>query len=162
MPYRIGIMGDTHAYYASAQQAVKQMGDVDVLIHVGDYIRDAQRLSREFQREIICVQGNCDPMADEPLTRLIELGGWKLFIAHGHQYSVKFSLERFTMAVKEAGAQIGIYGHTHMPQVSFDEGIYFISPGSTGEPRGSGPTFALLHLTDDKVIPQIVRIDERR
>ena len=159
MQYRVGILGDTHSYYASAIKAARQMGDVDVLIHTGDCVRDAQRLSRELQRDIVCVQGNCDPMVDEPLTRTISLGGWKLFIAHGHQYAVKFSTERFLLAVKEAGAHIGIYGHTHAPHISYEDGIYLVNPGSTSEPRGSaGPTYAMLHLTDEKVLPQIVRL----
>jgi predicted phosphodiesterase len=61
----------------------------DVLIHLGDYVRDAAALGEEFQNlPLRSVSGNCD-LATEIRTRLPSWDPVPVLATHGHRYFVK-------------------------------------------------------------------------
>lgn len=83
----------------------------------------------------------------------LNLFGHKAYVTHGD----RMSKEDFPLSKGD----IFITGHTHVPLLKEENGIYFLNPGSPSFPRSSfGPTFSLvfenrltiLSLMDEKVI----------
>ena len=74
--------------------------------------------------------GNCDWGASLPDDEEIEREGVKLFAAHGHLYQVKLGEGELLAAARRRGAKIVLYGHTHVPDNRYEDGLYILSPGS--------------------------------
>jgi predicted phosphodiesterase len=69
----------------------------------------------------------------------------KLFLAHGNQYGVDKDGGGIAAAARNAGAEAALFGHTHVPHCSRQEGIFLLNPGSIGRSRSNaGATFAVL------------------
>ena len=66
-----------------------------------------------------------------------------IFFCHGQaHYGVKYTLDDFAQAVKDRGAAIGLFGHTHCR-----DGVTLFNPGSIGAPPAlAGPATGLLQL----------------
>ena len=43
------------------------------------------------------------------------IGGYHIFITHGHGYYVSMGEERLKQEARGRGADIAMYGHTHRP-----------------------------------------------
>ncbi|MDH7576887.1 MAG: metallophosphoesterase [Bacillota bacterium] len=144
---RIGILSDSHGDLSRAEQAVAQMGAVDLLVHAGDYYRDALHLGKLFGFEVRAVVGNCDRSAPGPAEEILEIQGHRIYLTHGHLYGVKHGLMRLYYRTCEIGAEMVIFGHTHVAQSEEIEGIYFLNPGSVAWPRiGGKSTYAVLEF----------------
>ena len=56
------------------------------------------------------------------------------------------------------GANIVLYGHSHISKVEYEEGIWFINPGSPSYPRNRIKTVCIIDIEDNNIKPQIVEI----
>ena len=57
---RILVFSDSHDRLALCEKAIKNV-PCDLILHAGDYARDAQELKKRFpDRELVYVRGNCD------------------------------------------------------------------------------------------------------
>jgi putative phosphoesterase len=148
-----GVLSDSHGDVDLAKQAVKAMGDIDLVIHAGDFYQDAFCLANQFGVKVHAVVGNCDRCVPGPHEEILELCGHRIYLTHGHLYSVKQGLLRLDYRVRELGAEMAIYGHTHMPQNEEVNGIRYLNPGSVAWPRLAGQsTYALMKLEPDAPI----------
>ena len=109
------------------------------IISAGDQCPDG--INSAFFSSMIAVRGNCDRFYDydglsfPPRTREIEIYGRRVVITHGD------AMPDFTLNKGD----ILISGHTHVPDLHMEDGVYFCNPGSPSRPRSSlGPTAALL------------------
>ena len=150
---RIGIMSDSHGNTMAVDQAIEKAGEVDLWLHAGDLIQDAEYLAMVTDKEVINVAGNCDwPQGRVPDERMIELGGHKIFLSHGHNYGVKRGSEKFTRAAIAQGADIAVYGHSHVAEVKEQDICLTINPGSISYPRdGAGQSFMVLNISQNKL-----------
>jgi len=156
---KIVVMSDTHGHYGLMKKVIKQMGEADYIIHLGDYLTDGTRLSLELDREVVCVKGNCDFSVDIPHERELEINHKKIFITHGHRYHVKWGYDQLLCKGEEVKADLILYGHTHFPEIFYNGNTLYMNPGSVGEPRGGvNPSFGIIHLVNGKFIPYIVNI----
>ena len=57
---RIGIMSDSHGNTMAIDAAVQLAGAVDLWLHAGDCIQDAEYLQLAADTEVALVAGNCD------------------------------------------------------------------------------------------------------
>lgn len=155
---RLGLLSDSHGDIYGAKRAIKKMGDVDLLIHLGDYCRDAEKISKEIKRDIIYVRGNCDFSSDVETDRIIEFGGKKIFITHGHKYNVKSDYMGLYYKAEEIGADAVLFGHTHTAIVFEMNGILFINPGSVSRPRNGIETYAVITVEKNNITPNITEL----
>ncbi|MCX7771924.1 MAG: metallophosphoesterase [Clostridia bacterium] len=152
------IMSDTHGELKEAKRIVDQCSFADAVIHLGDYVRDVKSLERQYpEKEFIWVQGNCDYGFNEPLDKLIDVEGKRVFLTHGHRYDVKSGLGRLESRALQEKADVILFGHTHIPFLKKGPGLCMLNPGSLGQPRGfSGSTFALLEIGNGLVEARIL------
>ena len=108
----------------------------DVIFHLGDLESDAIELNREYpQIPLHSVPGNCDLMPFGVRRIIITEGGKKIFATHGHAYNVKLGLDGLINTAASAGADVVLYGHTHVPYVAQHAGMLVINPGACGRGR---------------------------
>ncbi len=146
---KIGIMGDTHGNTYQLNKAMELLRDCEMVLHTGDFYRDIRTLPIEQQKKITAVAGNCDYQKNIPSEKIIDVSGKRLFLCHGHHFGVKTGLNRLYYKALEVGANIAIFGHTHVPALVEENGIFLVNPGSASEPRiASEPTCLRLHLQE--------------
>ena len=147
---RIIVFSDTHKCIEPCIQVISNIKDVDMIIHAGDHWSDARELESIFSEiPVKYVKGNCD-FAMAPLEELIEIGGKKIFVTHGHMYDVKLEHEHYKTIQKrglELGADVVVFGHTHIPFNVNLGNISIINPGSVKYTRNYG----IIEIENDKI-----------
>ncbi|MBQ0038435.1 MAG: YfcE family phosphodiesterase [Clostridiales bacterium] len=143
---RILVLSDSHGAVDNMTRCV-EMTEPRHILFLGDCLRDADKLHQRFPDiPMDTVPGNCDwGSTDEP-ERLIELGGKRILMMHGHTRSVKYSAMNAYYAAREMGADILLFGHTHRPVVDFDGTVYTMNPGSVGDRYT--PTYGIITIND--------------
>ena len=145
---RAVVFSDSHSSVALMKEAVRRIRP-DVIIHLGDNVRDAEELREEFREiPLYAVQGNCDIASSAPAADVVPLGPVKAFITHGHLYDVKWGrLDSLVYAAMEQNAQIAMYGHTHQAEYSEMGGVKLLNPGPAG--KGRERTFAVVNVFEN-------------
>jgi uncharacterized protein len=148
---KIAVISDTHRHIYSLNQVTKLIHDTDMAIHLGDNVEDVDIIKSNYKGTIINVRGNCDFSSFIPVERMEEVENKKIFITHGHRYDVKHSLLKLKYRAKELGADIVLFGHTHISAEIYEDGIWFINPGSAALPKDSYQSIAIIEISDNKV-----------
>lgn len=153
---RIGVISDTHRITRNIIEELKEK-PFDLIIHLGDFIKDAEKIEEILEVEVIKIKGNCDFMefdGDEELIKI--LGDKKFLLTHGHKYRVKYTLDNLYYKAKELEVDVVLFGHTHNSFNENIEGILFFNPGSPSNPRGSfDKTYGIIEidgLIDSRII----------
>jgi uncharacterized protein len=126
---KIGVMADSHGHRAMVQKAVKRMGNVDMLFHLGDCYGDL------WAPGAISLKGNCDFEKYAPLEWAGVLEGVSVYATHGHLYGVKSGPDRLLKAAQQNGWRLVLYGHTHIPEHLVQGDTVLVNPGSLTYPR---------------------------
>lgn len=99
---------------------------------LGDNYRDGQSLADVYPEvPMELVRGNCDWDAG-PDELVVEAGGVKFLLTHGHRYRVKAGTRDLARAAKEKGVDVACFGHTHEALNMPDRGVWLFNPGSAG------------------------------
>ena len=147
---RILVVSDTHGDIRNLEEVIRKHRDAQVIFHCGDGANEAEQMKSIFpDRAFICVKGNCDLCCDYPNIETITLEGKKFFITHGHIYNVKSTLLNLSLAIGEAQAQVAVFGHTHNPLCLYEDGVYFLNPGSL---RGYKGSYALVDVSEKGIL----------
>lgn len=143
---RLMVFSDSHGYSEKMLIAIEQSAP-DMIIHLGDGGRDLDKIKKQFpQIPLKAVRGNCDLSSDLPETELFSVRAIKIFITHGHTFGVKRVLAPLIDEAIALGADMVMFGHTHIPLFSMAGGLYVLNPGTSG---GSPPSCAEV-VIDDK------------
>jgi len=149
------VMSDTHGNYKAVQQLLDTyLKHVSAVIHLGDITQDLISHNKTGLENFHIVNGNVDFMGNPDYEeRVIELSGKKIFITHGHRYSVKSGLDNLVYKAQELGVNACLFGHTHQQIMFKQDGILFLNPGSPTYPRvGSEKGYALLRISEEGAI----------
>lgn len=133
---RIAFLGDTHRNKYAIELALKKINEIaaDMVIHLGDCIDDIEIIKEGFNGEVLGVVGNCDCTSRYPNNQIIDINNKKIFFTHGHLYGVKNSLSSILYKGEEVGADVILYGHTHITLSEDINGITIMNPGSIAKP----------------------------
>ncbi len=154
---RIAILSDTHGNRAQAVRSLELSGGFDCVIHLGDTTEDAEFIELALECEFLAVSGNCDAGGEYPRAITPEIGGKKFFICHGDKFHVKAGLAKLYQKALQVGADIVLYGHTHIPSVQNINGILFINPGAM-KMFSENPSMGILHIEAGMVRAEILNI----
>lgn len=148
---RIGVMSDSHGSSRYVDRAVELAGEVDMWLHCGDIVEDAEYLKNSSGVPVAAVLGNNDLFADGlPKEDVLEIEGHRILITHGHYYGVRYDVEELVESAIAQGCDIAIYGHTHVVYKRKHKGVTVINPGSVALPRDSmSPSFMVMDLEED-------------
>lgn len=140
------VFSDSHGTLCSMEHAIR-LERPDHILHLGDYLRDAQGLQHRCHIPMTCVPGNCDYSHSQPEILTPEFCGKKLYMTHGHLHGVKMMYMRAIYAAREAEADILLFGHTHRPDCFQQQGLWIMNPGACG----LGGTYGVIDLSGDDV-----------
>jgi uncharacterized protein len=155
---RIGVISDTHGSKASIQRAVLAAGPVDMWLHAGDYSQDAGYLSQLTGRPVTAVAGNCDGLTDVRVDEFIAVENKTIWLTHGHRYRAKERSAELIVWARQYNADIVVYGHSHVADISWEGDLLLFNPGSTAHPRGGEASCGLLLVEAGRVEAEIVRL----
>lgn len=151
------VFSDTHGRINECAEIIKDAGSISGVIHAGDMIADAEDLSCLFENiPFYAVRGNNDFFSSGNDELVVSLGGKKLFIAHGHNYGVKYGTSRLAERAKGLGADIAVFGHTHKCCNVCSGGLQLLNPGTMGYyPR----THGVITIEGNEIKTHIVNYD---
>ncbi|NLM03686.1 MAG: metallophosphoesterase [Clostridiales bacterium] len=153
---RIIVISDTHGHVKDIDYLMKDLEDVDYIIHTGDYINDAEYIIKKYDMNVIAVVGNCDFNFTSSREIVKNIGNKVFFITHGHEYNVKYDLNRIFYRGKELGADIVLFGHSHVPSYNKIDEMILLNPGSLSLPRGnSTKSYAIIRINGEEINVEI-------
>lgn len=146
---RIIVFSDSHSSFWNVRKMLEATNSTtDAYIFLGDGDSDL-RIARKLypEKPFLCVAGNCDYASHEPPVGVFEAAGKKIVYTHGHLQHVDFGLSGLKNLANDNAADVVLYGHTHVRACDYNDGVYYINPGSIGKPRdGKGPAYAALDI----------------
>ena len=149
---RVGLVSDTHG---RVDHHLHQLFEGCALIlHGGDFADEDVLDELRLIAPVEGVRGNNDagPWADAlPELRVVEVGALRALLVHQLP-----APERPDRAVARALArerpELVLFGHSHQPRVTRQDGVLFVNPGSAGPRRFSLPrTAGVLELDGRRV-----------
>jgi putative phosphoesterase len=135
---KIGVLSDTHAHSIEdiPQKVVDFLGNVDLIVHAGDFTAREVLDGLRKLGKLKAVQGNMDSVAiksELPIKEVIEVGGKRIGITHGS--GGPWGIEQ---RVRKMFGQVDVivYGHSHQSENRVIDGILFFNPGRASESFG--------------------------
>ena len=160
---KILVFSDSHGDNMLMGRVIDKFKDeIGAVLFAGDNVEDFTDFHYIYPNvKFFCVIGNCDFNTGIPTERTFQLGGNRIFLTHGHRFSVKSGHKRIMREALSIGANICIYGHSHVPAAFFEQNIYFLNPGSISEPRSTDyPTFAVMDIEPEGVKLKIIGVNK--
>lgn len=110
--------------------------------------KEVIRLLNGVKDRLLCIRGNCDAEVDQMVLQfpiladyaVLSLDGRLLYASHGHIYHPQH-------LPPLCSGDIFLYGHTHIPDCTRQDGILCVNPGSVSIPK-AGSARSYLTLSD--------------
>lgn len=160
---KILVLSDSHGWLDNAASVLTQLGErMDMVFHLGDFDEDAILLAEQFpQLPFHMVKGNNDFSMDTPSHKLVSAGGRRFLLTHGHRQRVYSGLDSISYWAEEQGADLALFGHTHVPLNDGWGRVHLFNPGSISMPRDSRiPTFGILTVEQGRIEGAIMEYRE--
>lgn len=147
---RILIVSDTHRRNENYLEIVKEYGPFDRVVHCGDIEGSELTICEAAGCPVEMVMGNNDFFSDLPREKEFMIGGYKVWLTHGHNYYVSMDNQTIKKEAAARGVDIVMYGHSHKPVVEYEKEVIAINPGSLTYPRQEGrrPSYVIMELDD--------------
>lgn len=147
---RILVFSDTHGVIQPCTWAIETIRDVDLILHAGDCVRDAEDLKCLYPDiPFHYVRGNNDFSCYAPDEKVIDVCGKRIFLTHGHGLRVKYDsdYQRLIQRGDEENADIIVFGHTHIPFEERKNHLSLLNPGSVR----FGNTYGVIEIEHEKI-----------
>ena len=161
---KILVLSDSHGRIENAKAVLQQLErQVDMVFHLGDCDEDAIALQSMFSDlPFQYVKGNNDFGRDTVSHKLVIAQGMRFLLTHGHKQRVHYNLNTIAYWGEEQGADVVVFGHTHVPFKDGTGRVYLFNPGSITLPReGVTPTFGIITVDDGKIEGAIMEYYDR-
>ena len=160
-------MADTHVRTLKElpQELLAAIREADYVVHLGDFT--SMELLNDLKKSgnFYGILGNHDDLnlhSELKLMEEVEIGGKKLGLIHGLIVPIA-SRRRMRRNFYNNGNRIQaiLYGHTHIPTIKLENGVFFFNPGSVAG-KFPAPIKSFGRLTIDGTIKgEIVTLDNR-
>lgn len=154
------VISDTHGYVSGlkavftwAKDRLPPNDSIYRAAFLGDGVSDLRPAADAagFYSDWKYVRGNNDYDHSIPDSAVFDFAGHRFFLCHGHKHSLYSGFHALVNAGHSNGADVVLFGHTHIPFCKEMSGILLVNPGSASRPRGrTGPTFAVIECAPDE------------
>ena len=161
----LGLISDTHIPVRARnipKKVFEVFEKVDFIVHAGDLVEISVIDDLEQLAPVLAVYGNMDgPEIRGKLPKLnsVKVFDWKIGVMHDP--GAIFGMGKMREIAKQNGFNILVHGHTHNSSIRWEGNTLFINPGSPTNPLPpfiAKPTVALLRITKEKIMPQLIHI----
>lgn len=149
------VVSDSHGHRDRMEKLYPLFAENDYIVHLGDGQGDIRAVQREYPEKVFAVKGNCDFSAGLS-EGVLEEEKLSVFYCHGDRYGVKSGLKRLALRAKELGCEVALYGHTHVADIRYEEGVLCINPGALAS--FTQPSYCYLVLHNGKATATIVSV----
>jgi putative phosphoesterase len=148
---KILVVSDTHKRNENFYMVVK-MHQPDMVIHCGDAEGYENELAEAAGCPMKIVLGNNDFFSDLPREQEFNIGKYRVWLTHGHNYYVSMGPELIKEEAIARRMDIVIYGHTHRPLIDIGDEVTALNPGSLSYPRQEGhrPSYIIMEMDKDE------------
>lgn len=150
---KIGIISDTHGLFREVLKDI--FSGVEMILHAGDIGDEKVLFELNNIAHTIAVYGNTDNINIRyhyPKTKQITFFDRSIYLLH--------NLEWLDIVPSSAGIDIVIHGHTHIPEIIYEDGVLFLNPGSAGQKRAQKPvSVAIIEFSKQKINPKLIEIE---
>ncbi len=161
---RIIVMADSHGALGRVRQIVADNAEANLFIHLGDgedEFWQVAKLQEEnsslpkaaVRAKFISVKGNNDFFSESPKLELISCEGVRILLTHGDRLGVKYSLDRLCLEGQTYDAKVVLYGHTHRAREDYEQGVYYLNPGSVADSSRTPAGYMMLDITKAGIVP---------
>lgn len=161
----LGLISDTHVP-SRAREIPRRVFEIfekaDCILHAGDLVDLIVIDQLEQLAPVIAVYGNMDgPEVRGKLQKInsCRIFNWKIGIMHDP--GTMFGITKMKEIAKQHKLNVLVYGHTHHPNIRWEENTLFINPGSPTNPIPpfiSKPTVGMLKITMEDISPEIITV----
>ena len=159
---KIVVVSDSHGNYRNFISVLRKHKDADCIIHAGDGESDVGELEmyeNALFKKLIFVGGNCDIHGIHERTRIAELGGIRIFIAHGDAYDVKTDKTVIARKAAAENCQAAVFGHSHIRYCAVVDGVFLLNPGSCDmQADNTPPSYAVMTVEDGRISAEIFEL----
>ena len=150
---RILVVSDSHGDAYAIRQAINEQPSAKILFFLGDGERDIEFAESATNIFIHKVKGNCDFASGLPAYVVDEVDSVRVYATHGYVERVKYGTSLLRQYAADNKAAIALYGHTHIPDTTYSDGIWLINPGSIrmGE-------YAVVDITEKGIMPILMKL----
>ncbi len=142
---RVLIVSDTHRKNENYFRVLEREKP-DLVIHCGDAEGSEYALTEAADCPVEIVLGNNDFFSELPRELVLEIGPYRAWVVHGHNYYVSMGNETLKREAAARGMDLVFYGHTHRPLIDTEGGVIAVNPGSLSYPRQDGrkPSYVVM------------------
>ena len=150
---RLGVISDSHqsAFWAERYLDLANKRGYDAVVFLGDGESEAKWLKRRLKMPFEYVAGNCDWSSKAPREIFLHFAGHTIMATHGHMHDVKWQMDSLSYYAEAHGADIVLYGHTHIPKAEFVGPVLTVNPGAL-----MNGYYAELELDGGRVVPRLL------
>jgi putative phosphoesterase len=161
----VGLISDTHVPSRAKsipKRVLEVFEKVDYIVHAGDLVQLSVIDELEQLAPVLAVYGNMDGpeiRGKLPKINTLKVFEWKIGVMHDP--GTLFGMSKMRELAKQNNFNVLVYGHTHNSNIKWEENILYINPGSPTNPLPpfvTKPSVALLKITKEKIVPEIVHI----
>lgn len=166
---RIGIISDTHGSLYYFEKALEAIGKCDYMLHAGDVLYHGPRnplpdgyspkeLAERINsiNNIVFASGNCDSDVDQMVINhpiqspyaFLNIGSLRILVCHGY----KDSIENLVEYAAKLGANVFVFGHSHVKKLYMSNSVVVLNPGSTSLPKDGTHSAAVIENGSIKLI----------
>ena len=167
---KILVFSDVHGREDRVRDLISLHRTADAVLFLGDGLRDLPDSIRYGSWLFAAVRGNCDLLWGSPTDlsipneQLLRFGSYTVMMTHGHLHGVKGGIDGAIQAASQRGADLLLYGHTHVPEerylpegtvvgdLTLPKPLWVMNPGSLGVPRDGQPSYGLIQIQNNQLL----------
>jgi uncharacterized protein len=164
-PVRLGVISDSHGYLDPAIYHL--FAGVTHIIHAGDFIDPDVLTQLATIAPVTAVLGNVDPQelsGSLPREASGQLPGVAFAVGHKRKRLLKrLAAGKVKEPEKDGVLNLVIFGHEHMPSVSWLDGVLLLNPGTASSPyeEDDDPTVALVDVRPEGLAVTFIPLERR-
>lgn len=151
---KILVVSDTHGKNDVLKKVIELEKPFDVLVHAGDMEDQVKSILGYTSYGIRIVAGNCDYGLGYPRELQFNLDDRHIMLIHGNfvagaSCNTRLDITPLENYARSKGADILIYGHTHIPKIiQREDDFLIINPGSLSLPRQNDgrPSYCIMEI----------------
>ena len=168
-PQIVVLTGDTHLPRFGRtlpQPLIDGLCDADLVLHAGDLTDQLALDLIAACAPVEAVAGNNDgPDLQARLghRRVVEVGGVRIGLTHGHSGPGRSTSERAISMFAGERIDVVAFGHSHVPLIERRDALWLLNPGSPTDKRWQKRySYLRLRVEDGQITPELVEYDRIR